>query len=57
MSANFQLVKDLFNLEFGKPIKMAFWLNNQCLNPQPIERVNVDLAARIFNESTINAMK
>ena len=29
---------------------MVFRLNNQCLNPKPIE-------PRIFDESTINAMK
>ena len=57
MSANFQFVKDLYNLECRKPIKMAFKLNDRCLNPQPIERVNVNLAASVFDESTINAMQ
>ena len=36
---------------------MAFKLNGRCLNPQPIERVNVNLAASVFDESTINAMQ
>ena len=57
MNANFQHIKDLYNLECGKPVKIAFRLNDRCLNPQPIERVNVDLAARVFDESTVNALK
>ena len=57
MSANFQFIKDLYNLECGKPIKMAFKVNGRCLNPQPIERVNVNLAASVFDESMINAMQ
>ena len=57
MSANFRFMKDLYNLECGKPIKMAFKLNDRYLNPQAIEWVNVNLAASVFGESTINAMK
>ena len=32
-------------------------LNDECLNPQMIEKSNVSLAARTFAESTRNAMK
>ena len=44
-------------MELSKPVKMAYLLNDQCLNPQPIEKTNVSLAARIFSESTRNALR
>ena len=57
ISANFNYIKELYNLERPKVVKMAFMLNDECLNPQMIEKSNVSLAARIFAESTGNAMK
>ena len=45
ISANFNYIKELYNLERPKVVKMAFMLN-QCLNPQMIEKSNVSLAAR-----------
>ena len=55
--ANFQHIKELYNLEFTKPVKMAFELNHQCLHPQPIEKTKVSLASKVFSESTRNAMR
>ena len=36
---------------------MAYQLNNECLNPQPIEKTKVSLATLVFSESTRNAMQ
>ena len=36
---------------------MAFELNHETLNPQPIEKTKVSLASRICSESTRNAVK
>ena len=55
--AKFEHVKDLQNLEYAKPVKMASELNDDCLHPQPIEKTKVSLASRIFSESTRNAMR
>ena len=56
-TASFEHIKELYNLEFSKPVKMAFELNHETLNPQPIEKTKVSLASRIFSESTRNAVK
>ena len=50
-------VKELYELEFGKPIKMAYKLSDQVLNPSTIEKTNVRLADSFFHESTINALQ
>ena len=44
-------------MELSKPVKMAYELNDTCLNPQPIEKSKVSLASRVFSESTRNAMR
>ena len=53
----FQHIKELHDLEHSKPAKMAYQLNDECLNPQPIEKTKVSLATRVFSESTRNAMQ
>ena len=55
ISANFNHLIELFNLELSKPVKMAYELNDECLNPQTIEKTKVGLGARVFCESTRNA--
>ena len=55
--ANFEHVKEMYNLECPKPVKIAYELNHECLNPQPIEKTKVSLASRVFSESTRNAMR
>ena len=56
VSASFNDIKELYELEFTRPVKMAYMLNDQCINPQPIEKSKVRLAASVFSESTRNAM-
>ena len=53
----FQHIKELHDLEHSKPVKMAYQLNDECLNPQPIEKTKVSLATRVSSESTRNAMQ
>ena len=47
----------MYELELGKPIKMAHKLSDKVLNPSTIEKTNVKLADSCFHESTINALK
>ena len=56
ISANFHHISELYDMELSKPIKMAYTLNRECLNPQPIEKTKVSLATRVFGEPTRNAM-
>ena len=55
ITANFNHLKELYQIEQTKMVKMAYQLNDKCLNPQPIEKSNVSLAASVFSESTRNA--
>ena len=57
LSANFDFIKELYNIERTKVVKMAYQLNDKCLNPQAIEKSKVSLAMGIFSESTRNAMQ
>ena len=56
VSAIFHHIKELYEPELTKPVKMAFLLNDKCINPHPIEKSKVALADKVFSESTINAM-
>ena len=42
-------------MELSKPVKIAYDLNDECLNPQTIETTKVGLSVRFFDESTRNA--
>ena len=42
-------------MELSKPVKTAYDLNDECLNPQAIEKVKVGLAVHIFCELIRNA--
>ena len=55
ISASFDDIKQLYELEFTKPVKMAYMLSDQCIHAQPIEKTNVQLASSVFSESTRNA--
>ena len=55
ITANFSHIRELYNLELGKPIKMAFKLTDKVLRPSSLEKTNVKLADSCFHESTINA--
>ena len=43
-------------MELSKPVKKAFELNDECLNPHAIGKTKVGLSARVFGESTRNAL-
>ena len=49
-------IEELYKLELGQPVKIAYKLTNKVLHPQPIEKTKVELADRLFHESTINAL-
>ena len=57
LRASFAHLKQLYNIEFGKSVRMAYKLSDKTLNPKSIERSNVALADSCFHESTINALK
>ncbi len=50
-------LKQLYDLECGKTIKMAYLLTDKVLNPSSIEKTNVKLADALFHESTIGALE
>ncbi len=49
-------VKDLQELEIGKPLKIAHKLSDKVINPLALEKTNVSLADALFDESTINGL-
>ncbi len=55
--ASFLHIKQLYNLELGKPVKMAYKLSDKVLHPTNIEKTNVLLADSLFHESTIAALR
>ena len=50
-------MKELYQLELGKPLKLAHKLTERVLAPKSIEKCNVMLAERFFHESTIAALE
>ena len=56
IAPDFNHIVELYKLELGQPVKIAHKLNDKVLNPQPIEKTNVELADRLFHESTIAAL-
>ena len=56
LRASFAHLKQLYNIEFGKSVRMTYKLSDKTLNPKSIERSNVALADSCFHESTINAL-
>ena len=52
---NLQHIKDIYNAELEKSIKIAYHLSDKVLNPATIEISNVSLADSLFHESTIAA--
>ena len=45
----------MYNIGLSKLAKIAYDLNDECPNPQAIEKVKVSLAVRIFGELIRNA--
>ena len=57
IQANFSHIQELYDLEAGKPERMAFKLSKKMLNSSSIEKTNVQLANICFHESTINGLR
>jgi len=55
--AEFSHIEELFHIECGKPIRMAFKLSEKVLHPTNIEKTNVRLADALFHDSTIAALE
>ena len=53
---NFAHVKELQNIEIGKPVKIAHKISDKVINPLALEKTNVSLADALFDESTINGL-
>ena len=56
MHPNFAHVRQLYEIEMGKPVKIAHKLNDKVLNPRALEKTNVRLADNLFDECTINGL-
>ena len=54
--ANLSLIRQLYDLEIGMPIKIAHKLNDKVLIPSILEKTNVKLGDSVYHESTINAL-
>ena len=57
ITASFDDIVRVYNIECEKPLKIAHHLSETVLQPKSIEKVNVKLALAIFHESTITALK
>ncbi len=55
--AKYAHLEQMYNLELGKPLKLAYKLNDKVLHPSNIEKTNVQLADNLFHESTINGLR
>uniref|UniRef100_A0A1I8FUX3 Protein kinase domain-containing protein n=1 Tax=Macrostomum lignano TaxID=282301 RepID=A0A1I8FUX3_9PLAT len=55
--SNFRDLHKLHEQELGQPARIAFQLNTRSLNPTNLEKTNVQHAASIFSESTVEAAK
>uniref|UniRef100_A0A0K2UD24 Putative LOC100205425 [Hydra vulgaris] n=1 Tax=Lepeophtheirus salmonis TaxID=72036 RepID=A0A0K2UD24_LEPSM len=56
LEAELGYVSQIYNMELGQGWKLAHKLNNKVISPQPIEKCNVDLCLKLFQESTLNAL-
>ena len=55
--AKFKHIEELYKHEQGRPVKLAYKLNDKVINPSSIEKTNVQLAESVFHEKTIEALK
>lgn len=53
----FKHVRELFELERGKPVKMAYKLTKKAISSKNIDNTNVKLAQSVFDDSTVQAME
>ncbi len=47
----------MYNLELGKPVKIAYKLTEKVLHPSCVEKTNVQLAESFFHETTIAGLQ
>ena len=57
LHANFAHIRQLYDLESPKVVKMAHKITGKVINPVSIEKTNVHLADARFHNSTINALR
>ena len=57
LTARFSDVKNVYDLERHKPLRIAHKLTKTVLNPKTIEKVNVKHAMSLLHESTCTALK
>jgi len=50
LKPSFLHLEELFDLELGKPLKLAYRLSDKVLHPTNIEKTNVGLADSIFHD-------
>ena len=57
LTTKFSDVKNVYDLERHKPLRIAHKLTETVLNPKTIEKVNVKLAMSLLHKSTRTALK
>ena len=57
VEANFEHIKTLYKMEFGKSPKYAYKLTDKVISPNGIEKTSVKLADALFHPSTINGVR
>uniref|UniRef100_A0A1I8H379 THAP-type domain-containing protein n=1 Tax=Macrostomum lignano TaxID=282301 RepID=A0A1I8H379_9PLAT len=55
--AKFENIKELYNLEQDKPLKLAPKLNSSVIDPKSIQKTSPKLALAVFSESTAHALE
>ena len=56
MTASFDHICEIYAKEQKMPVRLAYKLSHQILEPSPIERQNVQLTHSLFHQSTIEAL-
>ena len=57
LTASFKSIKSLYEVEYNDLVKYSYGLNLKALYPTSIERQNVKLAMKIFNEYIIEGLR
>ena len=55
-TVEFGHIEQLYQLELGEPVKIAYKLTDKVLHPTKLERSSVQMAKSLFDESTINGL-
>ena len=57
LQAQYKHLQQLYRMELGQDVKMAYRLTDRVINPTSVERVNVQLAVAATHESTVAALR